>query len=61
MPRLPLVQDIFAMAGVVAREDREKFIEEYFGMEQGLWLAVAGGLAGCVGLRRLAEAWRTGT
>jgi ribosomal protein S18 acetylase RimI-like enzyme len=48
-----LVQEYFAMAGVVAREDREKFIEEYFGMEQGLWLAVAGGLAGCVGLRRL--------
>jgi ribosomal protein S18 acetylase RimI-like enzyme len=49
-----LVQEYFAMAGVVAREDRGKFIEQYFGMEQGLWLArVEGELAGCVGLRRL--------
>ena len=30
-----LVREYFAMAGVVMREDREEFIEEYFGMEQG--------------------------
>jgi ribosomal protein S18 acetylase RimI-like enzyme len=49
-----LLQEYFTVAGVVVREDRGKFIEEYFGMERGLWLArVEGELAGCVGLRRL--------
>jgi GNAT superfamily N-acetyltransferase len=49
-----LVREYFEMVGVVLREDREKFIEEYFSDEQGLWLArVEGELAGCVGLRRL--------
>jgi ribosomal protein S18 acetylase RimI-like enzyme len=49
-----LVREYFAMAGVVLREDREKFIREYFGEGQGLWLVrVEGELAGCIGLRRL--------
>ena len=49
-----LVREYFEMAGVVLREDPEKFIQEYFGEGRGLWLArVEGGLAGCVGLRRL--------
>jgi len=49
-----LVREYFEMAGVVLREDPEKFIQEYFGEGQGLWLArVAGQLAGCIGLRRL--------
>jgi ribosomal protein S18 acetylase RimI-like enzyme len=49
-----LVREYFEMAGVVLREDRKNFIEEYFGEGQGLWLArVEGELAGCVGLRRL--------
>jgi ribosomal protein S18 acetylase RimI-like enzyme len=49
-----LVREYFEMAGVVLREDPEKFIQEYFGEGQGLWLVrVEGGLAGCVGLRRL--------
>jgi GNAT superfamily N-acetyltransferase len=49
-----LVREYFEMAGVVLREGREKFIEEYFGVGRGLWLAgVRGELAGCVGLRRL--------
>ena len=42
------------MAGVVLREDRGKFSEEYFGVGQGLWLARSEGeLAGCAGLRKL--------
>ena len=49
-----LAQEYFAAAGVMVREDREKFVAEYFGVEQGLWLArVAGELAGCIALRRL--------
>jgi ribosomal protein S18 acetylase RimI-like enzyme len=49
-----LVREYFEMAGVVLREDREKFIEEYFGVGRGLWLAGVGGeLAGCVGLRTM--------
>jgi GNAT superfamily N-acetyltransferase len=49
-----LAREYFEMADVVVREDREKFIEEYFAMGQGLWLArVEEELAGCVGLRRL--------
>jgi len=49
-----LVREYFEMAGVMLREDREKFIAEYFGEGQGLWLArVERELAGCIGLRRL--------
>jgi GNAT superfamily N-acetyltransferase len=49
-----LVREYFEMAGVVLRESRDKFIEEYFGVGRGLWLAgVEGELAGCVGLRAL--------
>ena len=53
-PAFCLVREYFEKAGVVLREDREKFIEEYFGNGQGLWIArVEGALAGCIGLRRL--------
>jgi GNAT superfamily N-acetyltransferase len=49
-----LVREYFEMAGVVLREDRETFVEEYFGEVQGLWMArVEGEWAGCIGLRRL--------
>ena len=49
-----LVREYFETVGVVLCEDREKFIQEYFGAAQGFWLARVGGeLAGCVGLRRL--------
>jgi len=49
-----LVQEYFAAVSVVAREDRRKFIEEYFGDGRGFWLARVGNeLAGCVALRNL--------
>jgi GNAT superfamily N-acetyltransferase len=49
-----LAQEYFEVVGVVLRENRRKFIEEYFGAARGLWLArIDGELAGCVGLRRL--------
>jgi GNAT superfamily N-acetyltransferase len=39
---------------VLLREDRQEFIEEYFGDGKGFWTArVADDLAGCIGLRRL--------
>lgn len=49
-----LVEEYFETIGVVSREDRDKFVNEYFAKGRGLWLARIGGeLAGCVGLRRL--------
>ncbi len=49
-----LVREYFEVAGVVLREGRETFVEEYFGAGRGLWLASGEAvLAGCVGLRRL--------
>jgi GNAT superfamily N-acetyltransferase len=49
-----LVQEYFEVVGVVVREDRERFIEDYFGEGRGFWLAkMDGELAGCIGLRRL--------
>jgi hypothetical protein len=49
-----LLREYFAMAGVVMREDPEKFIQEYFGEGRGYWLArLDDEMAGCVGLRRL--------
>ena len=49
-----LVREYFEMVVVVLREDREKFIEEYFGEGRGYWLArLDDEMAGCVGLRRL--------
>ena len=49
-----LVREYFEVAGVMVREDLEKFVEEYFADGQGLWLArAAEQVAGCVGLRRL--------
>jgi GNAT superfamily N-acetyltransferase len=49
-----LVEEYFALIGVVARENRQQFVNEYFGERRGLWLArVDAKLAGCVGLREL--------
>ena len=49
-----LVEEYFEAIGVALREDQDKFVNEYFGEGRGLWLArIGGGLAGCVGLRRL--------
>jgi len=49
-----LAEEYFTIVGVVAREDRSHFIEEYFGPGRGFWLAeVNGELAGCVALRTL--------
>jgi GNAT superfamily N-acetyltransferase len=49
-----LVEEYFEVIGVASREDRNKFVNEYFGEGRGLWLARIGGeLAGCVALRRL--------
>lgn len=49
-----LVEEYYQAMGVVAREDRQKFAEEYCGEGRGFWLAkTAQGLAGCVALRRL--------
>ena len=49
-----LVREYFEMAGVVMREDPEKFIQEYFGEGRGYWLArLDDEMTGCVGLRRL--------
>lgn len=49
-----LVQEYFEAVSVAAREDRRKFVEEYFGDGRGFWLARVGNeLAGCVALRKL--------
>src|SRR5260221_3427916 len=49
-----LVEEYFGAIGVVVRENRQQFVEEYFGEGRGLWLArTEGELAGCVGLRKL--------
>ena len=49
-----LAKEYFDKIGVVLRENRRDFVEEYFGDERGFWTARAGvELAGCVGLRKL--------
>jgi GNAT superfamily N-acetyltransferase len=49
-----LVEEYYQAMGVVAREDRRKFGEEYCGEGRGFWLARVGcQLAGCVALRKL--------
>jgi GNAT superfamily N-acetyltransferase len=49
-----LVQEYFEVARVVAREDQERFVEEYFGQGRGFWMArLDDELSGCVGLRNL--------
>jgi len=49
-----LVQEYFNVIGVVLREDRQEFIEEYFADGKGFWTArVDGEVAGCIALRRL--------
>jgi GNAT superfamily N-acetyltransferase len=49
-----IVQEYYAAAFVVVREDREEFRRQYFGDGTGVWLAEADeGVIGCVALRRL--------
>jgi GNAT superfamily N-acetyltransferase len=49
-----IVQEYYAEASVVLREDREEFESHYFGEGAGVWLAEAGDdVIGCVALRRL--------
>jgi GNAT superfamily N-acetyltransferase len=51
-----LVTEYYEEVGVVARENREKFEEQYFGEERGVWMAVVEGEAvGCVALRKLVD------
>jgi GNAT superfamily N-acetyltransferase len=52
-----LAEEYFEAAGVLAQDDRRKFLAEYFGGGRGFWLASVGGkLAGCVGLRTMSDA-----
>ena len=49
-----LVREYYEEVGVVVREDRGQFEEQYFADGAGVWLAaVEGASVGCVGLRRL--------
>jgi GNAT superfamily N-acetyltransferase len=49
-----IVQEYYAAASVVLREDRQDFEKHYGGEGAGVWLAEAGeGVIGCVALRRL--------
>jgi GNAT superfamily N-acetyltransferase len=49
-----LAEEYFVAIGVVLREDRRQFLEEYFGDGKGFWTArVNGELAGCIALRSL--------
>lgn len=49
-----LVQEYYAAASVVLREDRQEFARQYFADGAGFWLAEAGeAVVGCAALRRL--------
>jgi GNAT superfamily N-acetyltransferase len=49
-----IVQEYYAAASVIVREDKEEFERQYFSDGTGVWLAEAGeGVIGCVALRRL--------
>lgn len=49
-----LAEEYFVTIGVLLREERRRFIEEYFGDGKGFWTArVNGELAGCIALRSL--------
>ena len=49
-----LVKEYYQEVGVIAREDRAEFEQQYFTEGTGLWLAIMGGQAvGCVALRKL--------
>jgi GNAT superfamily N-acetyltransferase len=49
-----IVEEYYAAARVVVREDREEFAKQYFADGAGVWLAEGSeGMMGCVALRRL--------
>lgn len=49
-----LVQQYYEEVGVLARDNRAEFIQQYFREGAGVWLASVGGQAiGCVALRKL--------
>lgn len=52
-----IVQEYYAAASVVVREDRREFTRQYFAGGAGVWLAEAENMVvGCVALRRLQDA-----
>ena len=49
-----LVTEYYEQVGVVAREDRAEFEEQYFGKGSGVWMVVVEGeTVGCVALRKM--------
>ena len=49
-----LVSEYYQAVNVVARDDREEFLRDYFGPGAGFWLASVGdAIAGCIALRPL--------
>ena len=49
-----LVKEYYEEVGVIVREERQEFAEQYFGEGAGVWLAeVSGKDAGCVALRKM--------
>jgi GNAT superfamily N-acetyltransferase len=49
-----LIKEYYAVVGVVAREDRAEFEQQYFAQGAGVWLAIVECKAvGCVALRKL--------
>lgn len=51
-----IVSEYYEAVGVIARDDRLAFEEEYFGEGAGLWLArVDEEIVGCIGLHRLSQ------
>lgn len=56
-----IVQEYYEAAAVVAREDFQGFVKDYFGDGAGVWLAEEDGCAvGCIALRRLVGKERCG-
>jgi GNAT superfamily N-acetyltransferase len=56
-----MVKEYYDEVGVVVREDRAKFEEQYFEDGTGVWLAeVSGEEAGCVALRKLGTLSKSG-
>lgn len=52
-----VVAEYYEAMQVVAKESKERFVQDYFGPEAGLWLAwIDGQIAGCIALRALNNA-----